>query len=125
MSVEEGERKERLRFSRRALLIGAGQTALFGMLGWRLRQLQVLDRSGYQLLSEENRLSVQLVAPARGVIYDRFGVPVAENRENLRVLVVPAFCKDLRSTLEALSRIVPVGDADKDRPGSNLPCSIS
>jgi penicillin-binding protein 2 len=31
------------------------------------------------------------------------------------VLVVPAFCKDLRSTLEALSRIVPVGDADKDR----------
>ena len=115
MSTEEGDRQERLRFSRRALLIGSGQAALFGVLGWRLRQLQVLDTSGYQLLSEENRLSVQLVAPARGAIYDRFGVPVAENRENLRVLVVPAFCKDLRSTLDALSRLVPVGNADRDR----------
>ena len=115
MSTEEGDRQERLRFSRRALLIGSGQAVLFGVLGWRLRQLQVLDTSGYQLLSEENRLSVQLVAPARGAIYDRFGVPVAENRENLRVLVVPAFCKDLRSTLDALSRLVPVGNADRDR----------
>jgi penicillin-binding protein 2 len=115
MSTEEGDRRERLRFSRRALLIGAGQAALFGVLGWRLRQLQVLDTSGYQLLSEENRLSVQLLAPTRGAIYDRFGVPVAENRENLRVLVMPAFCKDLKGTLDAISRIVPVGDADRDR----------
>jgi penicillin-binding protein 2 len=115
MSDLESDRRERLRFSRRALLIGAGQAALFGVLGWRLRQLQVLDTSGYQLLSEENRLSVQLVAPARGEIFDRFGVQIAENRENLRVLVVPAFCKDLKATLAALSRIVPVKDADRDR----------
>ena len=115
MSGPEDDRRERLRFSRRAVLIGAGQASLFGVLAWRLRQLQVLDNSGYRLLSEENRLSVQLVAPARGAIYDRFGVPVAENRENLRVLVVPAFCKDLNATLDALSRIVPVEDADRDR----------
>jgi len=115
MSGPEDDRRERLRFSRRAVLIAAGQAALFGVLGWRLRQLQVLDTSGYRLLSEENRLNVQLVAPARGAIYDRFGASVAENRENLRVLVVPAFCQDLNATLDALSRIVPVKDADRDR----------
>jgi penicillin-binding protein 2 len=104
-----------MRFSRRALLVGASQASLFGVLGWRLRQLQILDSSNYRLLSDENRLTVQLVAPTRGTIYDRFGTPIAGNRENLRVIVVPAFCKDLAATLTMLSTVVTVTDADKDR----------
>ena len=61
-------RKQRLRFSRRTLLLGAGQAGLFGLLAWRLRQLQILDSSEYRLLSDENRLSRQLTAPRRGAI---------------------------------------------------------
>jgi len=108
-------RKQRFRFSRRALLVGAGQIGLFGLLGWRLHQLQIRDSSEYRLLSDENRMMMQLVAPARGAIYDRFGAIIAENRENLRVLVLPAFCKSLPGTLDALSRIVPVSAATRDR----------
>jgi penicillin-binding protein 2 len=108
-------RKQRLRFSRRALLVGAGQAGLFGLLAWRLRELQILDSSQYRLLADENRLSRQLTAPRRGAIYDRFGTPVAESRESLRVTVVPAFAKGLGRTLDALSRIVPVPAADRDR----------
>ncbi len=115
MSGSDPVRKQRLRFSRRVLLVGAGQAALFGVLGWRLRQLQILDSSEYRLLADENRLSQQLIAPTRGAIYDRFGTRIAENRENLRVIVVPAFSKDLAATLAALSSIVTVSDADKDR----------
>jgi len=105
----------RHRFSRRAVLIGAGQAGLFGLLLWRLRQLQIVESSEYRLLSDENRITMQLVAPARGAIYDRFGRTVAEDRENLRIIVIPAFCKDLTATLDAVSRIVPVSAADKDR----------
>jgi penicillin-binding protein 2 len=108
-------RKQRLRFSRRTLLLGAGQAGLFGLLAWRLRQLQILDSSEYRLLSDENRLSRQLTAPRRGAIYDRFGAPVAESRESLRVVVVPAFAKGLGRTLDALSRFVPISDKDRDR----------
>ncbi|MGH6735765.1 MAG: penicillin-binding protein 2 [Methyloceanibacter sp.] len=108
-------RKQRHRFSRRALLLGAGQAGLFGLLGWRLHQLQILDSSDYRLLSDENRMTVQLVAPARGVIYDRFGTIIAEDLENLRVLVLPAFCKNLSGTLDALATIVPVSAATRDR----------
>src|SRR5262245_66487222 len=50
------DKKLRNRFSRRALLIGAGQVGLFGLLTWRLRQLQIKDSSEYRLLSDENRL---------------------------------------------------------------------
>jgi penicillin-binding protein 2 len=105
----------RHRFSRRAVLIGAGQGALFGLLLWRLRQLQILDTSEYRLLSDENRTTMQLVAPARGSIYDRFGKAIAEDKENFRILVTPVFCKDLRATLADISRIVPVSASDRDR----------
>jgi penicillin-binding protein 2 len=108
-------RRARYRFSRRALLVGASQAGLFGLLGWRLHQLQILDSSDYRLLSDENRMTMQLVAPARGTIYDRFGTVIAEDRENLRVLVLPAFCKSLPGTLDALSTIVPVSAGARDR----------
>jgi penicillin-binding protein 2 len=114
-NARDDAQKLRYRFSRRALLLGAGQVGLFGLLGWRLRQLQILDSSDYRLLSDENRISVQLVAPARGTVFDRFGMPVAEDKENLRVLVIPAFCKGLAQTLAAISTIAPVSAADRDR----------
>ena len=53
--------------------------------------------------------------PARGSIYDRLGRTVAEDKENFRIIVIPAFCEDLAATLDAVSRIVPVSAADKDR----------
>ncbi|MBC8020924.1 MAG: penicillin-binding protein 2 [Methyloceanibacter sp.] len=105
----------RHRFSRRAVLIGAAQTGLFGLLLWRLRRLQIVDSSEYQLLSDDNRITAHLVAPARGSIYDRLGRIVAEDRENFRVIVVPAYCDDLAATLDAISEIVPVAASDKDR----------
>ena len=40
---------------------------------------------------------------------------MAESRESLRVLVVPAYTKDLSRTLDALARIVPIPAADRDR----------
>jgi penicillin-binding protein 2 len=109
------ERRLRHRFSRRMLLFGGAQVGAFSLLGWRLHQLQILESSDYRLLSDENRLTFQLVAPSRGAIYDRFGMPIAEDRENLRVLVIPVFCKDLSRTLDAIGSVVPVSDAERDR----------
>jgi penicillin-binding protein 2 len=105
----------RNRFSRRAVLIGAAQTGLFGLLLWRLRQLQILEAPEYQLLSDDNRISEHLVAPARGSIYDRLGRTIAEDRENFRVMIIPALCRDLGATLDAIAEIVPVGAAARDR----------
>ena len=109
------ERRLRHRFSRRMVLFGGAQIGLFGLLGWRLHQLQILESSDYRLLSDENRLTFHLVAPSRGAIYDRFGMPIAEDRENLRVLVIPVFCKDLSRTLDMIGTIVPVSAGERDR----------
>ena len=105
----------RNRFTRRAVLVGAAQTGLFGLLLWQLRRLQILEAPEYQLLSDDNRISEHLVAPARGALYDRVGRTIAEDRENFRVMVIPALCRDLSATLDTISEIVAVGPAAKDR----------
>lgn len=115
MSEPDKSRRLDQRFTRRAVLLGAAQTGLFGVLGWRLHQLQILEAPKYALLAEENRINVQLVAPTRGVIVDRFGEVVAANRESLRVVIVPDLVRDVAGALERLSRIVEISDARRAR----------
>ena len=51
-------------------------------------QLQVVDADRYAVLADENRINLRLLAPPRGRILDRFGVPLADNRQNYRLVVV-------------------------------------
>jgi penicillin-binding protein 2 len=100
---------ERLRsFSRRTLLLGAGQLAVFGALAGRLYYLQVVAADQYALLADENRINHRLLPPARGVVRDRNGVPLAGNRPTYRALVIPEQAKDVAATLDAVGRLIPV-----------------
>jgi penicillin-binding protein 2 len=93
-------------FTRRALLVGGGQLALFGALGGRLYYLQVLDADRYALLADDNRINHRLLPPERGRIVDRHGVPLARNSPTYRVQIVREQTSDLRRTLEALGRLI-------------------
>jgi penicillin-binding protein 2 len=102
---------DRLRtFSRRALLLGAGQLGLFGAIAGRLYYLQVVTADQYALLADENRINHRLLAPARGRIFDRHGVPLARNSPTYRVLVTREQTASLQATLGALARLIPVPD---------------
>ena len=63
-------------------------------------QLQILDRDRYAMLAEENRINMRLLTPPRGRILDRFGVPLADNRQNYRVVVVPEQAGNLEAHAE-------------------------
>ena len=102
-------------FSRRALIIGGGQVALFGVLAGRMYQLQVLESSRYRLLAEENRINVRLLPPPRGRVLDRFGAPMAINRENYRVLLIAERTSDVEATLDALGKLIPLDEHDRIR----------
>ena len=73
---------------RRGLLIGGLQVAFMGMLGFRMRQMQIEEADEYRLLAEENRINIRLLAPPRGVIFDRNGVILADNDQNYRIIIV-------------------------------------
>lgn len=96
-------------------MLGAGQIGLFGLLGWRLRQLQVLEAPKYSLLAEENRINIQLLPPSRGLIFDRFGKPLATNTDRMRVFIVPELSKNISESLSRLNAIVPVSEKIRAR----------
>ena len=100
---------------RRALLLGGGKALLLGTLAARMYYLQVNQADKYTTLAEENRINLRLLAPPRGRILDRNGVPMAVNQENYRVLVVSEETDDLDDTLDALSNIIPISDRDRTR----------
>lgn len=105
--MSRSDRQESV-FSRRALLLGLGQGAAFTLLAGRLYQLQVMEGRRYQLLADDNRLSLRVEAPVRGRILDRNGVVLAENRQSYRALIQPQRAGDVRSTLALLTRIIPI-----------------
>jgi penicillin-binding protein 2 len=102
-------------FSRRAALLAGGKLVLFTTLAGRMYYLQVLERDKYATLAEENRISLRLLAPPRGRILDRFGVPLAINQENYRMLLVPEQAPDIEDTLDAASEIIPLSEHEKGK----------
>ncbi len=101
--------------TRRALVLGGFKTALLGVLGTRLYVLQVQENAHYRVLAEENRINMRLLPPSRGQILDRFGVPLAINHQNFRVLMVEEQAGDVAETLDRLSAIVPLSEAERLR----------
>ena len=76
---------------------------LTGVLGARMWYLQVAEAARYRTLADDNRISLRLLAPPRGRIFDRDGRVLALNRENYRLLVVPEQATDLQQVLTSLS----------------------
>ncbi len=102
-------------FTRRALVLGGGQAALMGVLAARMYYLQVVEADRYALLADENRINMRLLQPSRGTIVDRFGVPLAINRQNYRVLITSENTPDIEQTLNRLAHIIPISDDERAR----------
>ncbi len=111
----DDDNEQRLKFSRRALLIGCGQAVAFGGLATKLYQLQVMEATRYAPLAEENRINVQLIAPMRGRILDRYGDVLAGNEEGFRATLIPSLAGNVARVLERLSRIIPISTEDQNR----------
>lgn len=101
--------------TRRTLVLGGLQTGLFGTLAARMYYLQVVERERYRVLAEENRINIRLSVPSRGRIVDRFGVPLAVNHQNFRVVLVAEEAGDVEETLDRLSRIVTLTEFERRR----------
>ena len=90
-------------FTRRATLLSGGMLLLSSALVGRMYYLQVTSRSQYELLAEQNRISMRLLSPTRGDILDRFGREIATSTTDYRVNVIPEETEGLQDTLKALA----------------------
>ena len=101
--------------TRRAAIVGAGQAILFTALAGRMYQLQIVESDRYVVLADENRINLQLLAPTRGRILDRFGAVLADNQQIYRVVVIAEQAGDITATLDALAELIEIGDGDRRR----------
>ncbi len=97
-------------FSRRTFVVGACQGLALAVLGGRLAWLQLAEGGRYKTLSDKNRINIKMVAPSRGEIVDRFGVPLAINNQNFRILMVPEQVDDVDKSLGKLARFIDLDD---------------
>jgi penicillin-binding protein 2 len=100
---------------RRGLLLGGAMTAMFAVLGARMRYLSVEQADQFKLLAEENRISIRLIPPARGLIQDRNGKLIAGNEQNYRVVITREDAGDVQAVLAKLAHVIPLTADDLDR----------
>ncbi|MCU0899660.1 MAG: penicillin-binding protein 2 [Cypionkella sp.] len=105
---------------RRALLLGGAMTAMFAVLGARMRYLSVDQADQFKLLAEENRISIRLIPPARGLIHDRNGKLLAGNEQNYRVVITREDAGDVDEVLAKLAHVIPLSAEDLDRTAKEM-----
>lgn len=69
----------------------------------RIWQLQGVEGENFRHLSENNRLRLKRTPPLRGIIYDRNGRVLVDNRPSFNVVLVPEDVPDLKTTLATMS----------------------
>ena len=76
--------------------------------------LQVLQHDIYATRSDNNRVKVHPLPPARGLIYDRHGELLADNLPSFNLTITPDRVDDLDLTLAQLKQIVGLSEAEID-----------
>ena len=102
-------------FGARTLPVLALVLALLVVLLLRYFSLQIIDYDIYRTESDRNRVRLQFLPPKRGLIFDRNGVLLADNRPSYVLSIVRERVPDLDQTLALLSSLVPVSESGLDK----------
>ncbi|WP_100258900.1 penicillin-binding protein 2 [Qipengyuania seohaensis] len=93
-------------FDRRTFVVAAGMGGLGTILAARMAYIAIAENERWVLESESNRVNLSLIPPRRGWILDRNGAPLASNRADFRVDVIPDRMKDAEKTIDQLAEIL-------------------
>jgi len=107
--------KESRTFKFRAALAFSIVVIMLGVLLGRIYYLQVIEHDRYVAMSEDNRVQLQPVPPTRGLIYDRNGELLADNRPSYSVTLLKEEVKDIEKTLVDLQALIPITDREIER----------
>jgi penicillin-binding protein 2 len=95
--------------------MGGCMAATMAVLAGRMRYLGIDQSDAFSLLAEQNRVNIQLVPPARGLILDRNGKLIAGNEQTYRVVITREGAGDVDLVLNRLSHLIPLTQADLTR----------
>lgn len=102
-------------FMRRTIVVFLGILLAVGVLFINLYYLQINSFDTYKTRSNANRISVQTVPPNRGLIYDRNGVILAENRPVYSLQVIANKANDLKNDIKRLTALLSLTDDEIEK----------
>lgn len=99
-------------FDRRSVVIGTVQGGLGVLLAARMAWIGVAQNEKYKLEAESNRVNLTLIPPRRGWVLDRNGAPLASNRADFRVDLIPDRLVDADRTIDELGKLLNLTAVD-------------
>jgi penicillin-binding protein 2 len=93
-------------FDRRSVVLGALQGGIGLLLATRMGYIALAQNAHYKMMAESNRVSLTLIPPRRGWILDRTGQPIASNRADFRVDLIPERLIDVDKTIDELGALL-------------------
>ncbi|MDE2403446.1 MAG: penicillin-binding protein 2 [Sphingomonadales bacterium] len=93
-------------FDRRSIVVGALQGGLGLLLATRMGWIAIAENNRYRTMAESNRVNLTLIPPRRGWILDRHGEPIASNRADFRVDLIPERLIDVDRTIDELAPLI-------------------
>jgi len=102
-------------FMRRTIFVFFMILFAVGILITNLYYLQINSFNTYKTRSNANRISVQTVPPNRGLIYDRNGVILAENRPVYSLQVISNKTNNLQSDLQRLTELLGLTEEELEK----------
>lgn len=102
-------------FTSRAFIAFIGIVIMMGILVANLYNIQVNQFQDYKTRSNDNRIKVVPIAPNRGLIYDRNGVLLAENRPVFNLEITPEKIKNMDDTITRLQTLLEISPERVER----------
>ena len=99
-------------FDRRTFVVGAAQGGVGLLLAARMGYIAVAENEKYRMEAESNRVNLTLIPPRRGWILDRNGSPLASNRADFRVDIIPERMEDVEGTVRVLGQLLAFSPAE-------------
>jgi penicillin-binding protein 2 len=102
-------------FSRRLLFLTGCMLAGFVVLFGQLWYLQVLEGARLRDLSEKNRIRVRPAAAPRGILFDRNGLALVDNRPAFTLSLIPREMENRETVLARLHLLlrIPLGELEE------------
>src|SRR4051794_35170976 len=103
--------EDRRRQTSRLTILQYTISVVFSILAVGFWVLQVVQHAKFEEMAENNHQRTLALRAPRGVVFDRSGHVLVENRRSLSISIVREHTKDLNRTIQLLSQVLGMDEA--------------
>src|SRR5215510_4651214 len=102
--------EDRRRIGVRLAVLQVGVIVLFAVLAIAFWFLQIVQHAKFEEMAENNHQRTLGLRAPRGILFDRTGRVLVENRNSFNISIVREHTKDLDRTIRVLSEVISLDE---------------